>query len=195
MGQIVPCKIVLLLSMEKKCLKIDNYLRKDVIIVPMILKKKTLYNLFYNRFYLFISLVPFVLGFFMYYRIPRFSICYLMNLTHIPCPFCGLTRSFSFITHFQFLKAFEHNVLIIFFAPFFLSVFIVQLLPAEVKGTLFYHSVKKRKSINWVFYIFMIIVLLYGLLRALDVKYHFLGLHNPLPGFTLLQLLEKAVFK
>ena len=38
-------------------------------------------------------------------------ICPFLNLTHLPCPFCGLTRATIYSAHFQFDQAFQYHVL------------------------------------------------------------------------------------
>ena len=39
----------------------------------------------------------------------RLSLCPMRRMTGIPCPGCGLTRSFCAISHGRFRRAFEYN--------------------------------------------------------------------------------------
>jgi hypothetical protein len=40
---------------------------------------------------------------------PWVSICWFYNLSNIPCPGCGLTRAFLFISHGEWVKAWNWN--------------------------------------------------------------------------------------
>jgi len=42
---------------------------------------------------------------------PKTSLCAFYNLTHLPCPGCGLTRSFCAIAKGQFIAAFNFHLL------------------------------------------------------------------------------------
>ena len=37
--------------------------------------------------------------------------CFFKTVTHIPCPGCGMTRAFIQIMKFNFVKAFQYNIL------------------------------------------------------------------------------------
>lgn len=41
--------------------------------------------------------------------LPEESLCWFYNLTHIPCPGCGLTRAFICISHGQWHQAAQFN--------------------------------------------------------------------------------------
>lgn len=42
---------------------------------------------------------------------PRTSLCAFYNLTHLPCPGCGLTRSFCAMAKGEFIDAFSFHLL------------------------------------------------------------------------------------
>ena len=56
--------------------------------------------------------------------------CGLLSLTNVPCPMCGMTTTFSYSAHFQFIDGFKNQPFgtILFFATvflFFLSLLLI----------------------------------------------------------------------
>jgi hypothetical protein len=58
-------------------------------------------------------------------HIPRHSLCLFKDLTHLPCVFCGLTRSFVLIGHGQWQESLHYHLLGI---PFYLTTITVAVL-------------------------------------------------------------------
>jgi hypothetical protein len=58
-------------------------------------------------------------------HIPRHSLCLFKDLTHLPCVFCGLTRSFVLIGHGQWRESLHYHLLGI---PFYLLMVSIALL-------------------------------------------------------------------
>ena len=60
-------------------------------------------------------------------------ICLFRYLTGLPCPGCGLTRSFSCILHGEFERGYEYHPFGYFLLPLFIMVAITVFLPARFK--------------------------------------------------------------
>lgn len=65
------------------------------------------------------ALVPLVVGcgwlvFSYYHKGAEGSLCPFMNLSGMPCPFCGLTHAVFSLFHGQWTKALESNPLVVF---------------------------------------------------------------------------------
>ena len=92
--------------------------------------------------------------FHLYFRCPIYTV------TKLYCPGCGLTRMLLSILKLDFYQAFRYNPLIFIMLPFIIFLYIEKT----------YSETKNKKSIskkipNYVWYIILIIVLLYGILR------------------------------
>lgn len=55
----------------------------------------------------------------------RESNCLLLNITGIPCPFCGMTRSFEELIKFNFMNTFYYNPSSVFIFTFLASISLV----------------------------------------------------------------------
>ena len=69
-----------------------------------------------SKFNIFIFVILSILGICVYLKIP----CIFKSIFHIPCPGCGLTRSFKAIVHLSFINSFKYNILGIPLFIFFL---------------------------------------------------------------------------
>lgn len=91
-----------------------------------------------------LSLISFpLIGSFVYnqgYKIPLL-LCPLKYLTGIPCPFCGLTRSFLAVAKGNLSQGFDYHL----FGPFLFAAFLIILIHITIE------LVIKRKI--WAFYL------------------------------------------
>ncbi|MCG8571697.1 MAG: DUF2752 domain-containing protein [Spirochaetes bacterium] len=161
----------------------------------MLIKADTIKAYIYPTINKFLFAAPFVIGFILYYLSPKLSICYLINLTHLPCPFCGLTRSFSFISHGELQKAFYYNWSIILWAPLFFISWVIQFLPLTLKKRSEHFLRKHLKLINLLFYLFLTIIIGYGIIRIVDSIYHFWNIPDVVPEKTLRKYFLKILSK
>lgn len=92
--------------------------------------------------------------------------CTFHDITGWQCPGCGGQRAFYYLLHGEFLLALRHNLLIIIILPILLSCYFVI-------GQIFLVGNKKyTKLLNlkpWYAYAFLIIMLLFFLLRNIPV--------------------------
>lgn len=99
----------------------------------------------------------------LYYKINNlygFSIpCVFHKITKLYCPGCGITRAIFSLLSFNIKSAIMNNVLIFLLSPFMLFYFYIRLINWFLD--------KKDDSIypNWVWYLFLIITALFGILR------------------------------
>lgn len=75
--------------------------------------------------------------------------CIFFELTNLYCPGCGMTRAIKSLLLLDFSQAIRYNALII-------------ILPLLIFSFIFE---KKVKIPNWIWYLLLIIVILYGILR------------------------------
>lgn len=86
--------------------------------------------------------------------------CPIYEIFHVYCPGCGLTRMLSSILKLDFYQAFRYNPLLFIMLPFSLILLIEDI----------YSELKKKKSIyrkipNYIWYIIIVILLAYAILR------------------------------
>lgn len=79
--------------------------------------------------------------------------CIFFELTNLYCSGCGMTRAIKSLITFDFYQAIRYNVLII-------------ILPLLIYSLIFD---KKNKIPNWIWYLLLIIVILYGILRNIKI--------------------------
>ena len=90
--------------------------------------------------------------------------CPINKVFNLYCPGCGITRCIISFLQFNFYQSFRYNPLIFILLPF-LSVYIIY--------KLYIWLFDKKDNIitkipNMVFYILIIILLIYGILRNID---------------------------
>ena len=149
-----------------------------------LINKIALKDFIFNKIYLFVLSIIILLIYFLYFIKEKYSICLLMNFTHIPCPFCGLSRAFSYLLHLKFLIAIKYNPLII------LGILIVQLLPKKIKINLYFTLLNKLKLINIFLNTIIIISLIFGIIRIFDHFFHFINFKEIIPENTILKYLK-----
>ena len=88
------------------------------------------------------------------FRIP----CIFFELTGLYCPGCGATRAIISLFNLNFYQAFRYNALIVTLLPF-----------AIVYCTYKYIFKGKKKLPQWIWYVLLIIVILFGILRNIPL--------------------------
>ncbi|KAF3888506.1 MULTISPECIES: DUF2752 domain-containing protein [Nostocales] len=121
------------------------------------------------------------------YRI-AFLVCPVRHFTGIPCPTCGMTRSFMAIARGNLEQAASENVFgIILFTSFFIAVIHVAVeLLLKRQMTAFYCQLIKIKKIHSITFF---IALLYYILRLFHLfktgELYISFIHSPLGQFLL----------
>jgi hypothetical protein len=156
----------------------------------MVIRKISLKNIVFNRLYSIIFVLPFFLGFILYYFPNKYSVCLLMNVTQLPCPFCGMGRAFCYLSHFKFVEAFSYNWLVFLYAFLFFLFLFINLLPLKSKKTIYLYSVKILDKINYIALIVVSVTLVFGLVRNVDSINHMMIFKDIVPEYTLLKLLK-----
>lgn len=113
---------------------------------------------------LFIIFLLTLMGF-LYLLLIHFDIvipCFFYKLTGFYCPGCGVTRMFLSLLHLDFYQAFRFNPLLFILFPFFIILGILQ-----YKRWLFNQNYFKVPDFVWNS--ILIITILYGILRNLEV--------------------------
>jgi len=156
-----------------------------------LITNKGIRTLIFNKNVLFIFILPFLLGFILYYIKSNFTICALMNFTHIPCPACGLSRAFGELTHFNLINAIRYNIGIVILAPFFLIVVITQLLSVKIKKEIYKFCIKNINIIRISLSFIIIFFLINGIIRIIDHFTHIFGFIDLTPKITILKIIKK----
>ena len=86
--------------------------------------------------------------------------CPIHEIFHVYCPGCGLTRMLLSMLKLDFYQAFRYNPVVCIMTPFIILLYIEKV----------YSEYKNKKSIvkkipNWVWYIILVLMLIYGVLR------------------------------
>ncbi len=105
---------------------------------------------------------------FLYYHNPRenrWLVCIIYGLTGYYCPGCGAGRACYSILHGQFYAAFRYNPLLCILLPWFALYIGVCVIQWLVTG----RETVSVKIPMWVAYIILAVVVLYGVLRNIDV--------------------------
>ncbi len=106
-----------------------------------------------------------VLGSYFYnqgYRVP-FLVCPIRHWTGIPCPSCGLTRSFMAVARGDWTQAFTQHL----FGPFLFAIFLIGAIHLALelligyRVTAFYEKVLRERKLQWIFLLRVLIY--YGL--------------------------------
>lgn len=89
------------------------------------------------------------------------SDCVMIRVFHTPCPFCGMTTSFTNITHFNFVQAVEANL----FGPLFYAEFIISIpfliIGVVLKKRVFFYAFSDRFNL-WLDFSVSILAISYS---------------------------------
>jgi hypothetical protein len=106
------------------------------------------------------SILYLVIGNLIHIYIP----CFIHQLTGLYCPGCGSTRMMFSILKFDFKAAFQYNQLL-----FILSPAILFLLIDYIYSWIVDKKCLVKKIPNYIWYILIVILLIYGILRNIYV--------------------------
>ncbi|HOL57777.1 MAG TPA: DUF2752 domain-containing protein [Spirochaetota bacterium] len=148
----------------------------------------------FNHNLLWVLISIFVLSFGLYFiGEDNFSVCPLMNITHIPCPLCGMSRAFIEFSHLHFFNAIKYNILVIFIFPFFITLFIIQLLPLSIKKKVYKLCIKNINIIRIVLIITIFLFIFHGIIRIIDHFTNIFGFMDLTPKITVLKIIKKIL--
>lgn len=153
-----------------------------------IISKKNIRFILFNKPVILLFLLPFAAGFVLYYFKPHFSVCLFMNLTDLPCPACGLTRSFEELSHFHFIESLNYNLNIIIAAPLFLFLILIKCLPFRIKIELYIFFSRHLEKINQIILILFIFFLISGFIRIFDRFFHFANFKEISPEVSIFKI-------
>lgn len=88
--------------------------------------------------------------------------CPIHHIFGVYCPGCGITRMFISIFQLQFYQAFRYNPLVFIYLIGYLIYLIIKILYKKVFN-------KDVKIPNTILYILIIIAIVFGILRNIDV--------------------------
>jgi len=103
------------------------------------------------------------------------QICFFRYLTGLPCPGCGLTRSFSCILHGDFARGYAYHPFGYVLLPLFLFVAFTLFLPAVPRSQLQDFIRAQQCRLRLVYLTFIYGFITFGVLRI--VVYGIQGLH------------------
>jgi hypothetical protein len=92
-------------------------------------------------------------------------LCYFRNLFQLPCPGCGLTRSFTNVAHLRFADAFHYHPFGLVLFPLMLAVVVVSLLPRARRETVAAWLDHREKSVRRTYHVAVMAFLLFGVVR------------------------------
>lgn len=158
-----------------------------------IINKEILKKIIFNQILLIFYLFPFFAGFILYYFNNNFSFCLLINLVHLPCPLCGLSRSFINLTHLKFIEAMQYNFMIVIIAPLLIFLIMIRLFNKKIKVKIYLFMLDKLNFLNNILILYILILFLFGIIRILDVYFQFIGFKDIVPEVTFLKVIFKFI--
>ena len=91
-----------------------------------------------------------------------FSICWFENCTGLPCPGCGLTRSFSCALHGMFLESLHYHPLGLLILLLLVSIAGVSLLPLPLKRRIADYIASRAFAFNSAYFAFVVAFITFG---------------------------------
>jgi len=100
-------------------------------------------------------------------NIPTINGCPLLTLTNVPCPFCGMGRSFSSLTDFKIARSFYYNPMGFIFYLITGSLFVIVLVLS-----IFNRKIVLKKQAKELWYLPVLFILLMWVLNILYGHHH-----------------------
>ena len=98
-----------------------------------------------------------------------FSICWFKNCTGLPCPGCGLTRSFSCGLRGMFLESLHYHPMGLLILFLLISIALVSLLPPVLKQRLADFIASRAFAFNSAYVAFVLCFIVFGITRMFAV--------------------------
>jgi hypothetical protein len=149
-------------------------------------------ELLFGRLWMPAAVLPFVAGFLLSFHEPSFSICPVMNLFHIPCPTCGLTRAFIHLSRLEIPQAMALHPLSPLAALLLLLFAGVRLSPAGIRVRLFRRLLAHQPLVIAASAAILALFVCFDAVRIIDGRLHFLGLPSLASERTILSALRDA---
>jgi hypothetical protein len=147
----------------------------DVLFAPTSDVTKDLYSFLFNRAAALGALALLLLTAALSSQGAGIQICFFRYLTGLPCPGCGLTRSFSCILHGDFARGYEYHPFGYVLLPLFAFVAFTLFLPAGSRSQLQTFIRGQQSHLRLVYLAFIYGFIAFGVIRT--ALYAFQGLH------------------
>jgi hypothetical protein len=145
----------------------------DIVFTPA--SGKDLYSFLFNRAAALGALALVLLTAALPSQGAGIQICFFKYLTGLPCPGCGLTRSFSCILHGNFARAYEYHPFGYVLLPIFLLAASTLFLPANRRSQLEHFVRSRQLRLRLVYLTFIYGFITFGAVRT--ALYAIQGLH------------------
>ncbi len=145
----------------------------DIVFTPA--SGKDLYSFLFNRGAAFGALVLVMLTAALPSQGAGIQICFFRYLTGLPCPGCGLTRSFSCILHGDFARGYEYHPFGFVLLPIFLLAAFTLFLPSSRRSQLEDFMRSRQSRLRLVYLTFIYGFIAFGVIRT--ALYAVQGLH------------------
>jgi len=147
----------------------------DVAFAPALDSSKDLYSFLFNRAAALGALAMVLLTAALPSQGAGIQICFFRYLTGLPCPGCGLTRSFSCILHGEFARGYGYHPFGYVLLPLFLFVASTLFLPASRRSRVEGFVRSRQSRLRLVYLAFIYGFIAFGAIRT--ALYAVQGLH------------------
>lgn len=97
-------------------------------------------------------------------NLPGLNVCYFKTLTKLPCPACGMTRSFSAISHGEFSQAWDLNPFGYAMYAFLIFFLLMSTLNVFFPGIEEY-LLRRKRYLPYLLTVFLSSLILFGVYR------------------------------
>lgn len=118
------------------------------------------------RFFQWCSLLIFPAALFLPFDRMDLSVCFFYNMTGIPCPGCGLTRSFSSLVHLHFLESLMYNP----FGPAVVAAAASFVISAFYRPAAEFYD-RNRRAFSIFIFVAAVLLIIFGIFRGVLIVY------------------------